>query len=1113
MAGTSLFSVLRQFRRLGGNPDTAEESDGALLRRFAEQREEAAFAALVQRHGPLVWDVCRHILPVLHDAEDAFQATFLVLASRPGSIRKRESLASWLHGVAYRVALRLRCEAARRTTHETKAGTMPRSILDPAAEAAQREARALVHEELQQLPPRYRDPLVLFYLEGHSYEETARRLCCPVGTVRSRLARGRTRLQSRLARRGLTLSAGCLAAAAPVEAARAAAATRAARVLALGQTAGETASARALLLAQRMLATMTAVRWKSVLALLLAVGVLAAGTGQPGADAPAEKQAAPRGPDKRESAAPLPPGAIACLGSTRFAAGVTVESVAFAPNGKVIASGNADRTIRLWDRRSGRELRRLQGHQDPVTAVVFSPDGKLLASRGGQLAYLDNSIRLWDAATGKELRRFGGVPMPRLPPRRSHSGSFGWAFALAFSADCKLLASGAGDTDNLDGAIRLWDVASGKALRVLRGHSGRLRAFTFSPAGRTLASAGADGTVRLWDADTGKERRCLRGHTGEVWSVAFSADGKTLASGGEDHTARLWNVTTGKEKEVLKGQQRAKAVAFAPDGRTFAWSDGPLIRLRGPDGKERRLPGPRCGVSRLSFSRDGRTLAALGDGLDDYAIPLWDVATGKSLSPGPGGHRAPVSQVTFAADGKRLASASEDNTVRLWDTRTGKELGRSLLDGSGVYAVVFSPDARLVAAAVNGATVLRLWEPTTGKKHAELRMPPGWLAAPVFAPDFKVLAAGWNRFDPAAREGRGTPCLWDVATGKELRRCKGHHRNSIRGLAFTADSKKLVTGGEDNCVRVWDVASGRELRQLEGHKRWVLSVDCSPDGRTIASADGATIRLWDVNTGRALAVLTQEGVASVRFAPDGKTLVAGGYDRTVRLWEVATGKERHCFVGHQNSVQSVAFAADGRAVASGGRDTLIFLWDVTGRLRGGRLQAEELSAADLERLWTDLADADAVKAYRALWRLVASPRPTLPFLAKRLPPLPPPDREAQQRIARLIADLDDDRFAVREKATAELAKQVVAVGPALRRALEGKPSLEARRRLETLVSKLPRPEDSPERLRGPRVLEVLEQIGTTEARRLLKEMTQRPEPGPAEEAKASLRRLDRRATR
>ncbi|HKB35531.1 MAG TPA: sigma-70 family RNA polymerase sigma factor, partial [Gemmataceae bacterium] len=210
MTGTQMGSVLHHLRTLAAAPGP-ELSDGQLLRHFAAQRDPAAFAALVQRHGRLVWGVCRNVLGHDQDAEDAFQASFFVLARDAASIRKAEALASWLHGVAYRVAMRAKRDAARRKTHERRAAALSHDGSVP--ECAWRDLQAALDEEVQALPERLRVPFVLCHLEGQSQADVAQRLGWKVSTVQSRLSQARQELLRRLARRGISLPAALCAAA------------------------------------------------------------------------------------------------------------------------------------------------------------------------------------------------------------------------------------------------------------------------------------------------------------------------------------------------------------------------------------------------------------------------------------------------------------------------------------------------------------------------------------------------------------------------------------------------------------------------------------------------------------------------------------------------------------------------------------------------------------------------------------------------------------------------------------------------------------------------------------------------------------------------------------
>jgi RNA polymerase sigma factor (sigma-70 family) len=1132
MPPTSVQQVYRHLRQLTARPGDSRP-DTELLRQFVAAGDDSSFTVLVQRHAGMVLAVCRSILHNAHDAEDVFQAAFLVLARKAATIRKGQSVGSWLYAVAVRLAWKARARSDRRHTQPLPKGLA--SAATPMDDLTWGELRGILHEEVSRLPEKYRAAVVLCYWQGQTHEQASQQLGCARGTVKDRLERARERLRTRLARRGLALSAAWFAAALSGSTSSAAVSSQLLQTTVQGAilfarerlpagivSAGAVDSARGAL--QAMLLN----KLKLALVLTLSTGLLGMGAAltalptptaggqenrrEPGDAQPSRSKVAP-------VAEPLPPGAVARLGTLRFRHGDRIRGLALGGDGKSVVT-TCGKFVHVWELATGKELFRLGGFSAPANCVAASRDGKLIAA-----GCEDGAVRLFDVAERRELRRIV-AHKERAPGWVGRGG----VARLLFTSDGRRLVSMGSDT-----AVRLWDSATGEQLHDF----GRFKAvwgLALAPDGQTLAGVVNESdswSIRLWEVADGHERKRLTPPDTRPISVAFSPDGKMLATGvGEGDWRKpsdivLWDVARGEEIRRLRGHKGwVGCLAFAPDSKTLVSTSSVDISARVWDvktGAELRHLGPdrRAPIFQLLFGPDGKTLVSYGQ---EHTLRQWNAATGEEVSPSEEAQSA-IGTVGFSPDGRLLAGSCQDGTIRLWDAITRKE-ARRFQHGASPVAVLFSPRGNELASACLLDPEVRIWDIASGEERR--RIPAnkggGFLITMAWSGDGQLMAT-WNIQDRLVH-------LWDPATGRHLREWSPGDA-SINSLVFSPDSKILAAAcglfGRGNRLLLWATDSGRLLHSLEapGDLHDFHRVVFAPDGRSLAAggryAGPSSLYLWEVMTGRQRLTLKHgEDITSLVFSPDGQVLAAAD-NKTgthisangssgiqeegeptpprVRLWDVAAEEELPPLEGHQGAITALSFSPDGKLLASASNDTTVLLWDTTRWRKARPRAAGPLGRERIEALWADLGSDDAARAYRALRTLAASPRESVEFLKHRLRPVAPAD---DKQVARLLADLDGDDFAAREKAMRELERLGESAATELHKALTSNPSLEIKRRIEQLLEKAP----GPEQVRQVRAVEALERMGTPEARALCQALADgTTEARLTREARATLRRL------
>ena len=641
--------------------------------------------------------------------------------------------------------------------------------------------------------------------------------------------------------------------------------------------------------------------------------------------------------------------------------GERVNHFALSHDGRTLATGDDDGTIRLRDPETGRVRITLRGHQLTVYVIAFSDDGSRLVSRATKPDPKPrrDEVFLWDLLSSRPQARVEGLSERNVDDLVFGIG--GRHFFEISGIDGERMQFGLWDVATDPVHLRLeWrrptflarvpitgdrsivaleepgrrfvvqDLAKGKDL----GRIGPIdHDYDFaapSPDGRLLAvGRGLTHMISLWDVAAGREKARFDNPHARLESFAFSPDSRYLALDRSNGEIAVRDLVTNAVRTVtppVSEPHPLTSFAFSPDSRYFATNVRPAlgktqpttIWLLDPWSLVAAYPGELKSAQSFLFSSDGPSLILrIGE-----SVVRWNFSP-RSEPEQPTGHADEAWSLAFSPDGSILASGSDDTdelqTIKLWDTATGR-LVRGWSGGVGtVAALAFDPRGQVLASAhLNKPGEVRLWDPATGQLLAALSGHIDFVRAVAFNPDGTILAsAGSDR----------TIRLWDVAARRCIRVLNGH-TNTVRQIAFSPDGTQLVSGSNDFTVRLWNVATGALTHTLKTIDD-VAAVAFAPDGKSLAAADEkGMLSVWDARTGERTHSMAfeQDFLLSLAYSPDGRSIAVAGKTRTIRLWDPVTGQELLSLDGHKGQVNGLAFSPDGTVLASCSHDGAVKLW-------------------------------------------------------------------------------------------------------------------------------------------------------------------------------------------
>ncbi|ETO33521.1 hypothetical protein RFI_03583 [Reticulomyxa filosa] len=574
-----------------------------------------------------------------------------------------------------------------------------------------------------------------------------------------------------------------------------------------------------------------------------------------------------------------------------------IRAVECSHDSSKIVSCSWDKTIRIWDVLSGQQMKLLKGHEFSVESVEFSSDDSKIVSCSD-----DATIRIWDVSSGKQIHLLD-----------EHLVSVTNA---KFSPDDSKIVSCSDDK-----SIRIWDVFSGTQLLLLEGHEDKVNGVHFVFNGSKIISYSSDTTIRIWDALSGQQLQLLKGHTSDIKGIQLSSDCSKVLSYSEDKTVRIWDLLSGKQLQVLEDSSSTVSTAklylvrvmvqfdygmtfivvsnvkfFQNESKILSCSHDSTIRIWdiSLERKIQLTEGNIDVIRTVEFSPDGSTIVSSSW---DKTVRLWDVQSGKQIRVFEG-HSDPLNGALFSSDGSKIVSY--DKTIRIWDVLSGKQL--QLLQGhlDLVRKVYFSSDGSKLVSYSSDKTI-RIWDISSGRQIQSLYT----LSSAQFLPGgYRIIYCSQNHI-----------IMWDTLSNKEIHKFEGHMAHVYR-IQLSPDSSKFVSCSWDDTMHVWDISSGKQLISYEASK-YVTEIIFSPNGTTIASCYDKTIELWDI--------------------------ISYSRDKTIRIWDTSSGKQIQLLEGHNNYINCIHLPPDGSKLVSCSDDKTIRLW---GNDNGKIVDVNETSAVD-----------------------------------------------------------------------------------------------------------------------------------------------------------------------